>query len=74
MAEQFAFDQAFRQGTAVNGNKRFARARTFIVNRGSNQFFAGSGLPVNVYGVVVGRDIFNLLEYLQHFYILADDV
>ena len=40
MAEQFAFQQAFRKRGAVNGDERLVRARTEIVDHPRKQLFA----------------------------------
>ena len=50
VAEQFAFDDGFRQRGAVEFHKRLAFARALLVQRAGHQFLAHAGLAADEHG------------------------
>ncbi|MDD5390202.1 MAG: hypothetical protein PHD37_12700 [Gallionellaceae bacterium] len=47
MAEQFTFDDVFRQGAAIDRHERMARARPQVINGARRQLLAGAGLALD---------------------------
>src|SRR3989442_9186026 len=45
--EEFALQQAFWNGRAIDGQKRLGRARAVAVNNARREFLSGSALPVD---------------------------
>jgi hypothetical protein len=74
MAEQLGFDQAFRQGAAVDGNEGGPGPAAFAVDRIGHQLLAGSCFAGEVHREIVDGDITNLFKNTKHFAVLADDV
>ncbi len=66
MPEDFAFDQRFRNGRAVDGYKWLVFTRAQIVNRARHHFFAGTALSRNQYGGRAGRHHLNQVKNLLH--------
>ena len=56
MAEQFTFQQAFTQCTAVDADKRAAAPAAQTMDRTGDQLFANAGLAQNQYRRVAARD------------------
>jgi hypothetical protein len=73
MSEQLAFQQVFRDGAAVDGDKRMFRARAKIVHRFRQGFLAGSTFPEQQDGNVGGRDLFDIAADLEHSGVGGDD-
>ena len=60
MTEQFAFDQAGRNGGTVDFDKGTVVARTQIMDRSRNEFFSRSGFSQNERGGIGWSDNFDL--------------
>src|SRR5208283_5970092 len=73
MAERLALQQPFREGSAVYRHKRPARPRTFVVDGGGYQLFAGPGIAGYVYGIIGRSKISDLLVYIEHPPVPADN-
>src|SRR5574337_822903 len=66
MAEQLALQKLTRDGCAVDGYKRTRRASAVIMDRFSQEFFAGATLPPDEDCQVAGGHFSNQLEDLLH--------
>ena len=74
VAEQFRFNQFFRQRGAINFDERFLGAQRVVVNGVRDQFLARAGLAHDEHvGVRLG-DRFNRLIDGLHLFGRADDV
>ena len=73
MAEKFALQQPFGEGPAIYRHERTARPGAFVVNGGGNQLFSSPGLPGNVYGIIGRGKISDLLVYVEHLAVPADN-
>src|SRR6266513_2817527 len=47
MSEQFALNEGFREGRAVDLNERFVASWAVLVDDSGDQFFPGAGFSVN---------------------------
>src|SRR5262249_5153120 len=47
VAEQFAFEQRFRDSGAIDSDEGAANAVAMLINRARDQFFTGSGFTTN---------------------------
>ena len=74
VAEQLAFEQAGRNGGAVQLDERAAAAAAQVVNRAGDQLLAGAGFAVNEHGRIGRRDGLDLLQHLPERRALADDL
>src|SRR5210317_1495241 len=74
MTEKLAFDQTFRQRSAVDRNKGGAGSAAFIMNGIGDELFAGSGFTGYMNGVVIAGNIADLFEDVQHFAVLPDNI
>ena len=66
VAEDFAFDQGFRNGCAIDGDERPLAARTQLMDGARHQFFAGAAGPGNQHRRGAGRNQFDQPENLLH--------
>ena len=73
MAENFALQQSFGQGPAIYRHERTARPGAFVVNGGGNQLFSSPCFPGYVYGIISHGKISDLLVYIEHLAVRADD-
>ena len=73
VAEQFAFQQVFRDGAAVDGDERLFRARTEVVHRLGQRFLAGAAFAQQQDRNVGGGDLFDVAADLQHAGVAGDD-
>src|SRR5262249_25845564 len=62
VTEQLGFEQAGRDGRAIDFHKGAFAARTEIVNGASDQLFAGAGLPEDQHGRPCGSDHLDLSQ------------
>ena len=68
MAEDFTFNQSFRDSRAVDGKERFASSRAKIVNCARDEFFAGSASASDEDGGSAGSYHLNQMKNLLHFF------
>ena len=73
VAEQFAFQQGFRNGRAVDGDERLRGALAVLVNRARDQFLAGAGFAANQHGDGGGGHAPDFLVDGLHGAAVADD-
>lgn len=74
VAEQFAFQERFRQGRIVDGNKRRVEAFAVPVQGSGDQFLAGAALPRDEDGNVGLRHADDLGKQGFHGRAVADEV
>ena len=74
MAEQFAFDQVFRQRTAIDGHHRLGGAMALSVQRAGDQFLAGAGFAEDQHAGIRRRDFGDPLANALHGRRFADQV
>src|ERR1035438_7182076 len=67
MAEEFAFDQRFRQSRAVDGDKRALAPRTQTVKRAGHQFLPDAALASDQDTGLAWPGLLNQGENLLHF-------
>ena len=66
VAEQFAFQQRFRDGRAVDRQERGLAAAAVLIDRPGHQFLAGPALAEDQHGHVLRRDAADrLVEFLH---------
>ena len=73
VAEQFAFQQGFRDGRAIDGDERRVGAVAVLVNGAGDQFLAGAGFAANQHGDRLGGDAADFLVDGLHGAAVADD-
>ncbi len=73
VAEEFALDEVFGDGGAVDLDESFILAQALAVDGVGDQFFAGAGLAVNENAAVGGRHEADLLAQGLHGNAVADD-
>ena len=73
VAEQFALQQGFGDGHAVDDQKGFGRPQAVLVDGPGHQFLAGAGFPPDEHGGVGGRHPADGLVDLLHGLAAADD-
>ncbi len=66
MPEQFAFQQGFRQSTAIHRHKLPVGPRPFVMNGGGHQFLAGSAFSLDQHGNRGVRQFPDQVEHLLH--------
>ena len=74
VAEQLAFDDAFRQRGAVEGDKRLFGLRAVVVNRAGDQLLADAALAEDQHRRAGFDDLVDERVHLQHRLGVADDV
>ena len=74
MAEQFAFDQIFRQCAAVDRHERHFGPQALIVHRPGDQFLARAGFAEDQHGRVGRRNLGDQPADLLHFLRIADQI
>ena len=67
VAEDFAFDQRFRNGGAVDGDERLALARAELVDGARHQLLAGAAFAGDQHRGGAGRHHLDQVEDLLHF-------
>jgi hypothetical protein len=72
IAEQFAFQQVFRDRRAVLHDERLGAARAAIVNRARDDFLAGAGFAAQQHGVRAVQDFADQRMGLAHRRAFAD--
>ena len=73
VAEQLAFQQARRQGGAVDLDERLAGPRAVVVDAPGQQFLAGAALAAEQHGGSAGGHLADQLQQLPHRRAGADD-
>ena len=73
VAEQFAFQQLFGNGGAVDREERLLAAVAVMVNGAGDEFLAGAAFAGDERGGVAGGDLADELEDLLHRLAAADD-
>ena len=73
VAEQFAFQQRFGNGGAIDGDERRVGAVAVLVNGAGDQFLAGAGFAADEHVHRFGGDPANLLVNFLHRGALADE-
>ena len=66
MAEEFAFDQVFGQGGAIDANEGVVLARAVEVDGARDQLLAGTGFATHQYGGGAVGDLHNLFVDIAH--------
>jgi hypothetical protein len=66
VSEQFAFQQVFRNGRAIDGDERGFTAVTVLVDGACDQFLAGAGLAANEDRDGLGGDASDFLAHVLH--------
>src|ERR1700732_127664 len=66
VAKQFALQQSFGKGGAVQGYKRLSFSRAVVVNGAGGQLLAGTALAANQYGGIAGSDSLDELIDVTH--------
>ena len=66
MPEQFRFQQRFRQGTAVHGDKHALGPRAPVVNGAGHKFLSCAALPKDENRRVARRDLLDKSDHLAH--------
>src|SRR5579863_763991 len=74
MAEKLALQQTSGDRRAVDLDESAIAATTEAVNGTRKQFLAGTGLALDEYSCVGGRDRLNLLQHLAETSAFANDV
>src|SRR5262249_51159662 len=74
MAEYLAFDQVFGKRTAINRHERSVGARTQIMNRTGEDFFASSGLAGDQYRGITPRESRYAPDLIEKRGVFANDV
>ena len=64
MSEEFTFEQADRNGRAVELDEGLGGARAELMNGACDQFFARAGLPGDEHGRIGRRDGLHLMQYV----------
>ena len=72
MAEQFGFDQGFRNGGAVHGYQGAPAALALIVYCPCHQLLAGAGFPQYQNSGIGGGHFLDVLEHSLHGFAFAD--
>ena len=72
MAEEFAFEQGFRDGGTVDGDEGLAGTQAAGVNGAGHEFFAGSTLAANEHGGIAFRYARDEIADAAHGRALAD--
>ena len=67
VAEDFAFDQGFGNGGAIDGNEWFVPARAEFMNGAGHQFLAGAARAGNQHRGRAGCNHFDEVKDLLHF-------
>ena len=73
VAEQFAFQQLFGNGGAVDREERLFAAVAVMINRAGDEFLAGAAFAGDERGGVGGGDLADEFEHLLHRLAAADD-
>ena len=73
VAEQFAFEQVFGDGGAVDGEERGLGAMAVMIDGAGDEFLAGAAFAGDERGGVRLRDLADELEDLLHRLAAADD-
>ena len=73
VAEQFAFEELFRNRGAIHRKKRLRRAVAVMINRAGNEFLAGAAFAGDERGRVGGGNLADELEHALHRSAAADD-
>src|ERR1700730_1896180 len=66
VAKQFALQQSFGKGGAVQGYKQLSFSRAVVVNGAGGQLLAGTALAANQYGGIAGSDSLDELIDVTH--------
>ena len=66
VAEQFAFQQVFRDGGAIDRDKRGFGARAVLVDGAGDQFLARAGFAPDEHGDGLGGDAADFLAHVLH--------
>src|SRR5208337_4248072 len=74
VAEEFALQQIFRDGGAVDFDERTGSAARLFVDGAGNEVFANTAFAAQQNGGVGGRDAFNVGQHLLHFGADGNDV
>ncbi len=74
VAEELGFQECFRKGSAIDGDKRIFGAGAVFMNGARNQFFAGAAFSGDQHAAVLRRDILDQVEDRAHLRAGADDV
>ena len=70
--EQFAFEDVFAEGRAIQRHERTILAWTVLVDRLGNKFLARAGIALNEHGGIGGRDPFQPIHHVVHLWADAD--
>ena len=73
MAEEFGFDEVFRDGAAGDGDKSVCRDLAVLVNGLRHQFLAGSGFAIDEHVGLGLADALDEVVNLEHFWAVADN-
>ena len=74
MAEQLGFEQLLRDGAAVDGHERLARARAGAVDGAGQQLLAGAAFARDQHARIGGRHQAGLGQHIGHGLAAADDL
>ena len=72
MAEQFGFDQLFRQRGAVDEDERLVRPRAALVDEAGDEFLARAAFAFDQDGHVAARDFLRHADHATHGLVVAD--
>src|SRR5690606_22305287 len=72
MPEQFALNQGFAQGGAIQGTERSVPTRAERMDMSGNQFLAGAGFTDDEDGGIARRDAFDVLQQLPRGRVFKD--
>ncbi|MND86242.1 hypothetical protein D3C80_782010 [compost metagenome] len=73
MAEEFAFEQSFRHGRAVDLDEGAVTARAVIVDGRSNHFLSGAAFSRHQDRCIASRYLGYHLQQAQHFRTIGED-
>jgi len=74
MPEKFGFDQFAWNGATIDRNQRFAMTRAFLVNRGGEQFFAGTRFTFDEDGGRIRSGLFRATDEAFHRVAAMEDI
>src|SRR6202034_4019475 len=74
IAEQFGFQQRFRESTAINGDEGGFSARGIFVNGAGDEFLPGAAFSGDKHAAGLRRDGFDQVKKIAHFGAGTDDV
>ena len=66
MAEQFGFEQVFRNGSAIHGHEAAVTPHAVEMEHSGDEFLSGSAFSLNQHRTLAIRHLFDEIEHLAH--------